>query len=720
MYEYDTDKDDALTSITARNNVYNHTVDFAYDSARRLNKITRNGFDYDFTYDGMGRMKTVSVAGAQYCENEYDTSTDTTTVTTTYNGGEKLKVTTDKHQNPVKKSYINANSVETVLAEAEYDNLGKVTKYIDKTEQKEYTYTYNELGNVESVKLNGVPYKQYTYDSHGRETALSIPSHNYTYTYERTPAQSGQSRKIYPHNEKVGSTVFGRFGTTVTKDNIGRRSTKSWNLISYDIRMKDRYTYLDTAERLTHFVSKLEQMADGSAVDRTYDFTYDDDGNIIEIKIDGVTTFTYTYDKLGQLTREDNRLLNTTYTFTYNLGGNITSRKKYAYTTGTVGEVLATDTYTYDTVNKDRLVSYNGQAITYDGKGNPLTYKGNTLTWDRVRLLSGYGSNTYAYNADGIRRRKNNTNYTLDGSNIIREYDANGKDIYFNYDLDGVCGFRIGGVDYFYRKNLQGDITDIYCEDGTKYASYTYDAWGNCTITLDVCGIGTLNPFRYRGYYYDSETNLYYLKSRYYDPATGRFLNQDELVDNRSVLGYNMYAYCWNNPVNKIDNSGESATAVAAGAAGVAALKTAFEYLLIIFAAVVGGTVIGERVGTTAASLVKEDEIVSAKEKTAYAEPPQVVYIYRYGFAEEGISKLVPSEVDRDHPETGLSFSLRWKPGSATTTMDIINATGVLRAVQDKTNHVAVFPIGGTIEDWYNQGVGSIWTQTLYSIVWPT
>jgi hypothetical protein len=52
--------------------------------------------------------------------------------------------------------------------------------------------------------------------------------------------------------------------------------------------------------------------------------------------------------------------------------------------------------------------------------------------------------------------------------------------------------------------------------------------------------------------------------------------------------------------------------------------------------------------------------------------------------------------------------------------MDIINATGVLRAVQDKTNHVAVYPIGGTIEDWYNQGVGSIWTQTLYSIVWLT
>ena len=128
-------------------------------------------------------------------------------------------------------------------------------------------------------------------------------------------------------------------------------------------------------------------------------------------------------------------------------------------------------------------------------------------------------------------------------------------------DLDGVCGFRIGDIDYFYRKNLQGDITDIYHEDGTKYASYVYDAWGNCTVTLDTDGIGTLNPFRYRGYYYDSETELYYLKSRYYDPTVGRFLNQDEanyLGTNGPILGYNLYGYCDNNPVMYSDPTGHA------------------------------------------------------------------------------------------------------------------------------------------------------------------
>ena len=249
--------------------------------------------------------------------------------------------------------------------------------------------------------------------------------------------------------------------------------------------------------------------------------------------------------------------------FAYDVGGNITSRTKYAYTTGTLGTAISTDTYTYDTVNKDRLVSYNGQAITYDVKGNPTTYKGNALTWDRVRLLSSYGNNTYAYNADGIRVRKNDTHYTLDGSNIMHEYDNSGKNIYYYYGVDGLYGFRIGEDDYFYKKNLQGDITDIYHEDGTKYASYEYDAWGNCTITLDTNGIGTLNPFRYRGYYYDSETGLYYLKSRYYDPAVGRFINADNIFDRRSILGYNLYAYCLNNPSNRVDLFGHISIFVA-------------------------------------------------------------------------------------------------------------------------------------------------------------
>ena len=166
-----------------------------------------------------------------------------------------------------------------------------------------------------------------------------------------------------------------------------------------------------------------------------------------------------------------------------------------------------------------------------------------------------------------------------------------------------------------------------------------------------------------------------------------------------------------------IDSTGKS-VAVLTGAAFVAALKSAVEYLAIAAVAAVAGTAVGVGVGEAVKSISSEYEAAAEKEKAGYSEPPKEVYIYRYGFAERGIEKLVPTEHDLERPETGLSFSTRWKPGSATTTIEAINATGILTATQDKPGHIAVTPIGGTLEEWYNQGVGSIWTQTLYSIVW--
>lgn len=101
---------------------------------------------------------------------------------------------------------------------------------------------------------------------------------------------------------------------------------------------------------------------------------------------------------------------------------------------------------------------------------------------------------------------------------------------------------------------------------------YIYDCWGNHAIVAEtgediVDGIGVLNPFRYRGYYYDGETGLYYLQTRYYDPEIGRFISQDslEFVDHEKINGLNLYAYCLNNPVNFIDYTGEIAISIIVG-----------------------------------------------------------------------------------------------------------------------------------------------------------
>ena len=136
-------------------------------------------------------------------------------------------------------------------------------------------------------------------------------------------------------------------------------------------------------------------------------------------------------------------------------------------------------------------------------------------------------------------------------------YDANSVIgmIYHNTTM-AVSAFEY----YFFEKNLQGDIVAVYNATGTKLVAYTYDAWGNVTTTYYNGGASTAaqyNGFRYRGYYYDSETGLYYLNSRYYDPATGRFINADGYISTgQGLAGFNMYSYCNNNPILYVDGTG--------------------------------------------------------------------------------------------------------------------------------------------------------------------
>ena len=120
--------------------------------------------------------------------------------------------------------------------------------------------------------------------------------------------------------------------------------------------------------------------------------------------------------------------------------------------------------------------------------------------------------------------------------------------------IDNAIGLgynKYNGQKYVYRKNLQGDIVAILDECGCTRGTYEYDAWGNI-IWQGGSELLTINPFRYRGYYYDEETGLYYLNSRYYDPETGRFISPDSVncLEPGAYNGLNLYAYCGNNPVN--------------------------------------------------------------------------------------------------------------------------------------------------------------------------
>ena len=184
----------------------------------------------------------------------------------------------------------------------------------------------------------------------------------------------------------------------------------------------------------------------------------------------------------------------------------------------------------------------------------------------------------FEYNADGIRIEKTYAEragevpvytdvYTVDGSKILSEQRTDEetgnviRTIYYVYDANGQpVGMKYNGVQYWYQKNMQGDVVRILNASGAEVVSYAYDAWGK---VLSVSGslsstVGAANPFRYRGYYYDTETGWYYLNTRYYDPNVGRFLSPDTILGaNGGLLGYNLYAYCNNNPVMFADPSGQ-------------------------------------------------------------------------------------------------------------------------------------------------------------------
>ena len=213
----------------------------------------------------------------------------------------------------------------------------------------------------------------------------------------------------------------------------------------------------------------------------------------------------------------------------------------------------------------DQLTSWNGESITYDAIGNPLLYRGRSLTWTQGRRLAGItaeGLNvTYTYDESGTRIGKTvngvSTQYYINGSQILAQ--KSGEDIlYFLYDETGAAvGFKYNNNLYIYRKNLQGDILAVLNgQTGAAEASYTYDAWGR--VISSTGALANLNPFRYRGYYYDGETGLYYISSRYYDPEIGRWINADNVIAGvgGDLKGYNLFAYCFNNPVNMDDQAG--------------------------------------------------------------------------------------------------------------------------------------------------------------------
>ncbi|MFA7179335.1 MAG: RHS repeat-associated core domain-containing protein [Dehalococcoidales bacterium] len=253
--------------------------------------------------------------------------------------------------------------------------------------------------------------------------------------------------------------------------------------------------------------------------------------------------------------------------------------------------------YNYSSIWADLLTSYDVVAsgvtsttsYTYDNGGNPTTitnfnYKGTVydeaiLSWDgrNLKTITVRDNNTtiatitYTYNDQGIRIKKvivegeteTVTDYYLSGDKVVLE-KTNDCVILYTYDVDGsLISFNYDGNEYFYVKDLLGNIIRIIDTNGATLVEYQYDAYGNILHVIDTSGslaLSTINPYTYRGYRYDAEISYYYCNARYYQPLIGRWLNADHVafLDPEGTGGLNLFGYCGNNPVMYSDPSGHA------------------------------------------------------------------------------------------------------------------------------------------------------------------
>ncbi len=593
-----------------------NTVTYANDTDRSLvNSVTdAKGVATGYSYDSMRRLLATACGDAAVTNGYTDdllstlTHTNTSGKTTTYSfiyGAADLQTAVNIGSwNLVSNAY---NSGTWTLSSQTYgngdywkyfyDNMDTLTSRFTNCSDNEgigFYYTYNGKGKLVRIEMKSVTIadgavtggtllssENYLYDGSDRLIRVvetdgdNVVLHDFSWTYDAkdnvtalTESIGGKSFSYtYAYDDDSRPTTFGYGDVTeqITYDGHGRSSGTTVKNGSRTV-LGTGYAYRDVDSTYTTTQVKSVTNSYGGKT-ANFNYTYDASGNITSIS--GAQAVTYEYDDLGQLVWEKNATAGKAWNYTYDNGGNILSRTEYACSgNGTVSGSGTTTSYTYgDAEWGDLLTAYNGEEITYDGIGNPLSYRGWTMSWQGGRQLAGMtkGSDTlsFAYNESGLRTSKTvngvTHSYVWQGSKLAADI-TDAYALYFHYDSTGdVIGFTrtVNGTDteYFYVKNLQGDILKVITATGTEAATYTYDAWGKLlTATGDLAEV---NPLRYRGYFYDTETSLYYLKSRYYDPEVGRFINPDAYASTgQGILGANMFTYCDNNPIIYADFSG--------------------------------------------------------------------------------------------------------------------------------------------------------------------
>ena len=527
---------------------------------------------YSFEQDALGRQTAVKVGNQTLSQSQYQndpTKPNFGTLTaTTYGNGAKVS--------------------------SRYDDFNRVTGvvYGEETAPR-YEYDYNAQGKVARVRDNLLNRTtQSEYDLANRPVRVKT-SEDAKHVYTGQVAYDNVYGNLSEFTEKVGENRQ-EYGTKFGYDDENRPTSLTYSASGKEIGQST--TTIDKLNRTTFsavqlgsktFTSEYHFAAGGYGTGSVTNlvasitqpgcncgYGYDDNGNIASATLNGKWTG-YTYDELGQLIQvndhSDTRSgeNGTTWKYTYDLGGNILKKERFAYADTT--NPLETVTYTYGDANwRDKLTAVNGSTIRYDAIGNPLSDGTWTYTWQNGRQLQKMQkagvTAEFVYNADGLRVQKMvngvATKYTLHGKNIVH-MTSGADELHFFYDAQNKPAVVIfNGIAYAYLYDLQGDVIGLVDNNGTQMVSYTYDAWGKMlskTGTL-ASTLGTIQPFRYRGYALDEETELYYNQSRFYNPSIARFITADTTgvltASLKSLTEKNLFAYCDNNPVMRKDIDG--------------------------------------------------------------------------------------------------------------------------------------------------------------------
>ncbi|MBE5772302.1 MAG: RHS repeat protein [Clostridiales bacterium] len=578
-YSYDAQKRITAAQASNGNGNYKNAYTYENDRIKTISHNTTsdtNDVTYTFGYDAFGKPTTVSVGSQVLSTNTYDA---------------------DRKQKLRKVTYGNGQYIEN-----EYDDFDRLTGVKWNGAQR-YQYAYGANGQAARVidkALNRVIWNEF--DEANRPKSLTIQDGTSGALLYKTTLAYDDLEHLSKLVENAGGALYTttyeydwdnrpteiRYGSSTqrvkyTYDSQGRLLTR--RVVNGNADQTSTFSYaassvaipgLSTAPS-TNLVSGISQPGIAFA----YGYAVNTDNITSENRTGGsyAGTTTYAYDTLGQLTRVNDPVENATWVYTYDRGGNMTSKVKYAYTTGALGSAVATTNYTYDGVWKDKLLANGSYPLTYDAMGNLASYGGWTYTWEGGRQLKQQVQNatvvTYGYDHKGRRISKKVSNTDGYEYSTVRYYYSGDKIthlthltdvLHFYYDGQGRPAIvNYNGGTYHYLYNLQGDVIGLVDTSGNIVVEYKYNAWGSKLGRTGSMAntLGLLNPFRYRGYVYDEETWMYCLKSRYYYPELHRFINADVLLGKRgAILSHNLFAYCTNNPVITIDVHGQATVCV--------------------------------------------------------------------------------------------------------------------------------------------------------------